>query len=62
MHRRITICKIYSDISIDITFNVSIYHVSQCIAIIGCTDLNNMTNIRTYNFESTSQIIELTLQ
>ena len=28
----------------------------------GCTDLDNMTNIATYNFESTSEIIELTLQ
>ena len=27
------------------TFNVLIYRVSQCIAIIGCTDLNNMINI-----------------
>ena len=49
-----------SDTGIDTTFNVSINCVPalQCIAIIGCTDLNNMTN----NFESTSQIIELTLQ
>ena len=34
-----------SDTGIDTTFNVTIYRVSQCIAIIGCTDLNNMTNI-----------------
>ena len=34
-----------SDTGIDKTFNVLIYRVSQCIAIIGCTDLNNMTNI-----------------
>ena len=34
-----------SDTGIDITFNGLIYRVSQCIAIIGCTDLNNMTNI-----------------
>ena len=51
-----------SDTGIDKTFNASIYHVSQCIVIIGYTDLNNITNIRTYNFESTSQIIKLTLQ
>ena len=34
-----------SDTGIDTTSNVSIYRVSQFIAIIGCTDLKNMTNI-----------------
>ena len=43
MHRRIAICKIVIT-GISTTFNVSIYRISQCIAIIGCIDLNNMTN------------------
>ena len=44
MHCRIAICKIVI-LVIDTTFNVLIYRVSQCIAIIGCTDSNNMTSI-----------------
>ena len=50
-----------SDTGIDTTFNVSIYHVSQCIAIIVGIGLKQYGK-HAYNFESTSQIIELTLQ
>ena len=45
MHRRVAIYSGYSDTGIDAIFNVSIHCVSQCIAVIGCVDLNNMTYI-----------------
>ena len=44
MHCRTAISK-DSNTGIDTTLNESIYRLSQFIAIIGCTDLNNMTNI-----------------
>ena len=50
-----------SDTGISATFNVSIYYVLQCVAIIGCTDFEQHDKY-IYNFESTSQIIELELQ
>ena len=50
------------DIGIDTIFKVLMHLVLQCITMMGCIDLNNMSYIRTYNFESTSQIIELALQ
>ena len=44
MHQRIAICKIMILISIQLLM-YQYYRVLQCIATIGCTDLNNMTNI-----------------
>ena len=48
------------DTGINAICNVSMHHVSQYIAIIGCIDLNNITYI--LNFEGTSWIIKLALQ
>ena len=46
IYRCIAVCNMQdSDTGIKKSCNVSIYRVSQYITIIGCTDLNNMTNI-----------------
>ena len=49
MHQCIAVLRhAISDTDIDTIFNVSIdsiHHVSQCIAIIGCINLNNITYI-----------------
>ena len=39
------------DTVINTIINLSIHHVLQCITIIGCIDLNNMTYIHTYNLK-----------